>query len=475
MAVSTKRFLSVFAILAMVAGLTAAEIPRTGEKSPAAIGARLFRDIARRQNPTVVSIAAHSRGRAWDAEEEEMFRLLGVPPPPADRVERRLGSGFLISAAGEILTNSHVVEGADFIEVTLFGDNRKRYRAGLVGHDPVTDSALIRLDNPPADLPVSTLGDSSRLEPGDWVMAIGDPFRLGHTVTVGFVSFQGRPFQMLDGGWQDLIQTDAALNPGNSGGPLIDIEGNVVGINVAILDSDTGGNAGIGFAIPINTVKALLPQLRRGKVVRGYLPVRFHDDPIRDDEAHQLGLPRPAGALIMSVDGGSTAATGGLRAGDVVVALDGKPVEETRELLAAVSAAAPGTKIHLTIIRAGEQRACLVEIGQPPGDIGDDVDEAVPEHDPLGGLTLGNLTGSLAARLATPHGIDGAVVVDVRAKSPADEAELGVGDIVRAVNGRHVRTAAEASAALQNAPPHAPTYLLVWRHGAELFLKMRAD
>jgi serine protease Do len=306
-------------------------------------------------------------------------------------------------------------------------------------------------------------------------MAIGDPFRLGHTVTIGFVSFQGRSFQMMDGGWQDVIQTDAALNPGNSGGPLIDVHGSVVGINVAILDRDIGGNTGIGFAIPINSVKALLPQLRRGKVIRGYLRMRFHDDPIRDDEARLLGLERPAGALIMSVDRGSTAATGGLRAGDVVVALDDRPVQDARELLAAVSATAPGTNVQLEIVRAGKQRTCLVAIDKPLDTAAEDVAPTVPEHDPLGGLTLGDVTPALAVRLAMPPGMDGAVVADVTVESPADEAELGIGDVVRAVNGVRVRTAADTIAALRTIPPHTPTYLLVWRHGAELFLKMRAD
>jgi serine protease Do len=334
---------------------------------------------------------------------------------------------------------------------------------------------LIRLEDPPPNLPASTLGDSSLIEPGDWVMAIGDPFRLGHTVTIGFVSFQGRPFQMPDGGWLDLIQTDAALNPGNSGGPLIDVDGNVVGINVAILDADRGAKAGIGFAIPINSVKALLPQLRKGPVIRGHLAVRFHDDPIRDDEARQLGLRRPAGALIMSVDRGSTAASAGLRAGDVVVALDEGPVETAHAMLAAVSAAAPRTNVRLTIVRAGEQQTCLVPIDTPVDAAAAGVVATLPEHDPLGGLTLGDVTASLAARLATPPGMDGAVVVDVTVESPADEAELAIGDVIRAVNGRRVHSAFEATAVLGKVPPRAPTYLLVWRHGADLFLKMRAD
>ena len=313
----TNQFPWVLALLVAMASGATAESPHIWQNSPAAVGATQFRDIARRQNPAVVSIVARARGRAWAQDELDVFRLFGVvPPDPGGQVRRVLGSGFVISAAGEILTNNHVIEGADTIEVSLFGNDRKRYHAILVGRDPVTDSALIRLESPPPYLPAVTLGDSSALEPGDWVMAIGNPFQLGHTVTVGFVSFQGRPFQMPDGHWQDMIQTDASINPGNSGGPLIDVHGEVVGINVAMLDDDTGSNIGIGFAVPINSVKALLPQLRLGKVVRGQLGVRFHDGPIPEDEASQLGLPKACGALVMSVDGGSTAERAGLRAGD---------------------------------------------------------------------------------------------------------------------------------------------------------------
>ena len=180
------RFPLVLALLVAIASGATAESPHTGKNSPASIGTTLSRDIGRRQNPAVVAIMARSRGRTWGQDELDVFRLFGVvPPEPAGQVQRVLGSGFVISAAGEILTNNHVIEGADTIEVSLFGNDRKRYHAVLVGRDPVTDSALIKLENPPPNLQAVTLGDSSALEPGDWVMAIGNPFQLGHTVTSG--------------------------------------------------------------------------------------------------------------------------------------------------------------------------------------------------------------------------------------------------------------------------------------------------
>ena len=239
--------------------------------------ATLFRDIARRENPVVVSVLARSRKE----DDEETVRLFeAVPPGLGEHVNFAVGSGFVISSTGDILTNRHVVEGAERIEVTMFGNDRKRYRAIRVGSDPLTDSALIRLQNPPPNLQAATLGDSSVLEPGDWVVAVGSPFQLGHSVSVGIVSFARRPIQVEDGLWQELIQTDASINLGHSGGPLFNARGEVVGINVAMLDADTGTNVGIGFAVPINAVKALLPQLRSGKVVRGQLRVQLHRGPI---------------------------------------------------------------------------------------------------------------------------------------------------------------------------------------------------
>jgi S1-C subfamily serine protease len=226
----------------------------------------LFRNIVKRENPVVVSITTQSRVRTPDLDEvfggdDDFFRrFFGAPRLPREHMQRALGSGFIISGDGEILTNNHVVAGAEQIRVGLFGDERTTYNATVIGRDPLTDSALIQLESGPGTLPTADLGDSDALEPGDWVVAIGNPFRLGHTVTVGVVSYKARPFAVTEGRFQNMLQTDASINPGNSGGPLIDVHGSVVGINSAILAGEDGeGNIGIGFAVPINTVKALLP------------------------------------------------------------------------------------------------------------------------------------------------------------------------------------------------------------------------
>ena len=327
---------------AIIVGAASVGGASRGVAQPPALGASptVFKDIARRENPAVVSITTRSRVRGWGEADREIFRAFELLPP--EHVHLAAASGFLISSAGDILTNSHVVEGADHIEVSLFGNDRKRFRAIRIGSDPQTDSALIRLQNPPPGLQAATLGDSSTLEPGDWVMAIGNPFQLGHSVTVGVVSFPQRPVQVEDGRWQDLIQTDASINLGNSGGPLFNLLGEVVGMNVAMLDADSGANAGIGFAVPINIVKALLPQLRTGKVVRGELGVQLHGGPILEDEASELRLPTATGTIVMIVEAGSAAERAGLRAGDVIVEIDGQPVADTRDLIARTAASAAG-------------------------------------------------------------------------------------------------------------------------------------
>ena len=333
-----------------------------------------------------------------------------------------------------------MVEGAERIEVSLFGNERQRYRALLVGRDPRTDSALIRLESPPPNLQPATLGDSSALEPGDWVMAIGNPFGLGHSATVGIVSFPRRPVQVKEGRWQDLIQTDASINLGNSGGPLFNVRGEVVGINVAMLDDDSGGSLGIGFAIPINTMKAWLPQLRTGKVVRGQLGVEFHGGPILEDEAIALRLPKASGAIVMTVSAGSAAERAGLRPGDVIVDMDGVPVADTRDLIARTAATPPGTRVAVKLLRDGKPRTRTVTIEEQPVDSAEEP-AAVSPVNADDGLTLGEMTPPAGDGRATASPAGGALVVDVAPDSPADDAELTAGDIVQAINGRAVRTA----------------------------------
>jgi serine protease Do len=458
------------AILAGVVSVGAAS-HRSAQAAATSVGATSFREIARRENPVVVSVTTRSRVRGWSESDQDIFRVFELVPP--DTVHLAAGSGFVISSTGDILTNYHIVEGADRIEVTLFGNDRQRYRAVRVGSDPQSDAALIRLQNPPPGLHAATLGDSSLLEPGDWVMAIGNPFQLGHSVTVGVVSFPQRPVQVRDGRWQDLIQTDASINLGNSGGPLFNVHGEVVGINVAMVDADSGANAGIGFAVPINTVKGLLPQLRAGRVVRGQLGVQLHGGPILEDEAHELRLPKATGAIVMLVEGGSAAERAGLRAGDVIVEIDGTPIADTRDLIARTAATAPGTRVTMKTFRAGKEHTVTATIEEQPADA---LEEApVDGSDSDGGLTLDEITPPRGRAPADVPAMGGALVVDVAPDSPADIAELLVGDIVRAINGRPVHTLDAARRELHRIEPGRPIFLVVSRSGTDVFLEMRKD
>jgi serine protease Do len=447
------------------------------QPSPTSITAVPAREIARRQNPAIVSITTRTHLRPLTESEAAMLRFFGATPPSAgERVKRQTGTGFIISAAGEILTSSHLVAGADAIDVDLLGDSSRRFRAVEVGRDPLSDTALIRLESPPPHLRTVTFGDSSSLEPGDWVMAIGNPFELGHTVTVGVVGFQQRPVQVQDGYWQDLIQVDAAINPGNSGGPLIDASGEVVGINVSSMASRSGRNFGIGFAVPINAVKSLLPQLRSGRVVRGQLGIDLLDGPVLEDEARALGLPRAAGAVVKAVDVLAAVARTDLRAGDVIVEIDSQPVADAHELVARVSSMTPGRCAAVTIFRNGSREQHTVTIEE----LSDSSELALAPlladaPDPDGGLTLEELTPSASIRLEVPRGIVGALVADVALGSAADDAELSADDIIRVINRRPVHDAAEAARALGQIRPGEPIFLLVWRDGADVFLRMRKD
>jgi serine protease Do len=436
--------------------------------------ARLFRDIARRENPAVVSVTTRSLVSGRDLDEDFFRWFFGVEPAPRERIQRALGSGFLISASGEILTNNHVVAGAQVIDVSLFGRGTGTYRAAIVGRDPLTDSALIKLEQPPPDLPTATFGDSDSLEPGDWVMAIGNPFQLGHTVTVGVVSYQGRPFQVQEGRWQNMIQTDASINPGNSGGPLINVHGEVVGINAAILGGAADSNTGIGFAVPINSVKALLPQLRQGKVVRGRLGARMRNAAISADEAKALGLPAAHGVIVISVEPDSPAARGGLRAGDVIVAFNGQDVSSADDLVARVSATRPGGRVNVRAFRDGQERTAAVTIEQLPLEVEPTPEQAAPGRGGFG-LTCADITPALAARLRLPQNLDGALVTEVVAEGPADRAGLRVGDLITTVNRVGVHNAGEAIRELARAEAGQPVFVLVWREGVELFLQMRLE
>jgi len=439
----------------------------------------LFRRIAKAENPVVVAITAQSRVPAGDlrqyfGDDDFFSRFFGGRPQLREQLRHTLGSGFLINPDGEILTNSHVVAEAEEIRVALFNDERRIYPADVIGRDALTDSALIKLKNPPANLPAATLGDSDTLEPGDWVMAIGNPFELGHTVTVGVISYKGRPFATSEGRFQNMLQTDASINPGNSGGPLIDVRGEVVGINTAILSGDDrGGNLGIGFAVPIDTVKTLLPQLRKGSVQRGQLGVQILSMRLTQDDAKRLGLPKPGGAIISRVEPGSPAERAGLHPGDIVVSYNGQEVPDADHLTSMVADTPPGTKVPIMYYRNGKQESSTVTVGTLELEKKSRESSGQQGADHGFGLSLTDLTPDLASQLHLPGGTRGAVVQSVDPFTPASTAGMRRGDVVAEVNRHSITSAADASRELRSINSGEPADVLFWRDGVQQFVELR--
>jgi serine protease Do len=435
----------------------------------------LFRTIAKRENPVVVFITVQSRKRVPDLTQ--FFDGADWRVQPREEIQRGLGSGFLISHDGEILTNNHVVAEAQEIHVGLFNDARRTHAAEVIGRDPLTDSALIRLKDRPRDLPTAVLGDSDALEPGDWVMAIGNPFQLGHTVTVGVVSYKGRPFALTEGRFQNMLQTDASINPGNSGGPLINVQGEVVGINSAMVAGEGGGgNVGIGFAVPINAVKALLPELRKGRVHRSQLGVEIQSQPVTDDEAKQLGLPKAGGAIVTMVQHDSPAEHAGLRAGDVITEYRGTQVTDAENLTAMVIATPAATRVPIVFYRRGSRQTATVTVEElqlePSGrSAGSEERGSAPGF----GLSLGNLTQEIARQLDVPAGTPGALVESVERFTPAFEAGIRRGDVIVEINHRAVQAPADAARELSRVLPGQPVFVLLLREGNRVFVEMRKE
>jgi serine protease Do len=456
------------------------------------IDATTFRNIAHDAGPSVVSITTKGT-RVAEEETLEFFGLplpgfggrRGQPTPRQEQPERPLGagSGFIIDKAGFILTNNHVVENATAIEIQLatMKDGEDGLAARVVGRDELTDTALLQIiDLPKTPLTAAKFGDSSQIAPGDWVMAIGNPFGLSNTVTVGVVSAVGRQKAVSVGRSENFIQTDAAINSGNSGGPLLNIRGEVIGINSMIYTSGgfgaaTGGNIGIGFAVPINTVRDLLPQLREGKVTRGRLAVSLEGRPISEEDAKELGLPGPGGAEIKSVEPGGPADKAGILAADVIVEFNGKPIRENGDLVSAVSGTRPGTTVPLKLVRnkktitlnvtvaelnlVAEQRAAAVPEGAAPRG-------TEPTATDLG-MTILGVTAREQKQLQIPAGRGGAVVSSVTPFGPAANAGLETGDVILSVQGQAVRSADEVSAALKRLASGRTVRMIVWRFSPE--------
>ena len=413
---------------------TPARDASSGSASPKEVS---FADVAERLNPAVVSIDATSRGEA----RERPVRPPGgsepfLRPPQRDRdgPRRGAGTGFMIDADGFILTNHHVIDGADRITVQL--TDGRALRAERVGSDPDTDIALVKVESSRA-LPFAPLGDSDSLRVGEWVLAIGNPLAYEHTVTVGVVSFIGR--KLFDSSLDYYIQTDAAINFGNSGGPLINARGEVIGINAAI--SSRASN--IGFAVPINQARAILSQLREtGRVSRGYIGIMLRD--VDPDLQRALELPSAEGALVQDVTPGSPGARAGFRAYDVIVAVDGKPINGNDALIQMIAARQPGSIASVQLLRDGRVLNVTVKLAERPrrdrrerGDFGQPGPSS--QRGSLLGMSVREIDDQSAARYRLPGGTRGVVVSRVEPMSPAFDADIERGHVLLEINRERVQ------------------------------------
>ncbi|MHC4682195.1 MAG: DegQ family serine endoprotease, partial [Planctomycetota bacterium] len=439
---------------------------------------KAFATIAEEASPAVVGLRAErtaaqdsSTYRNWPFDED-LFDFWFRQPSPRERSPQRryrerpvtaMGSGFIISPDGYILTNNHMVGDAEKVEIELADD--RKFTAKIIGTDPVSDVAVVKIDA--EDLPYLELGDSDALEVGEWVLAIGNPLSFSHTVTAGIVSAKGRSVGLAD--IENFIQTDAAINRGNSGGPLIDLDGKVVGINTAIVGAT--GNIGIGFAIPINMVKHAYKQLREGKSVeRGFIGVQLEQ--LTPGVAASLGLPEETkGVTVSKVVEDSPAEKAGLKPYDVIVEFEGVPVEKSNEFVNRVSMLEPGTRIELVALRDGKRKKFSIKLGTRPaieelsGDRPTDVFEEL-------GFSVDNLTRDLAERLGY-ESQSGVLVTEVDPRSQAAEVGLAPGVLIKEVNRRKVSNVREFRQAIDKAKEKGSALLLAQRERSTFLALLR--
>jgi serine protease Do len=386
-------------------------------------------------------------------------------PRAAPRMQKQqnLGSGVIVSKDGHILTNNHVVDGADEIKVALLSGKRE-YTAKVVGRDPKTDLAVLKIDA--GDLPPLTLAASDKVAVGDVVLAVGNPFGLGQTVTMGIVSATRRGGMGIEE-YEDFIQTDASINPGNSGGALVDTNGRLVGICTAIL-SRTGGNQGVGFAVPMDLARNVMEQiLRKGRVVRGYLGVSIQD--VSPELRKEFAVPEGRGALIGGVTDGGSAADAGLKSGDVIVEFDGKPVADSRDLKLMVGQAEPGAKVDVKVLRDGKEKSfgvTLKEMPEKPDEVATTDEVPVPDE-VLRGVTLSDIDDAVRQQLDLPSTLKGALITAI--DSAAFDAGLREGNVIQEINRQPVATVQETAAAIRHASDKS-LVLLVWSQGGSRFV-----
>jgi serine protease Do len=477
-----KRFLYNLISIFLIVSVTLTACAKPEEKNPEVenkdlevhkdISLPSFADLVERLKPSVVNISTTSvvRIRGFFPFEspfgehdpfEEFFRRFFGEVPQREYRQRGLGSGFIISKDGYIVTNNHVVERAKEIQVIL--EDGQSYDAKVVGKDPKTDLALLKI-NPKKDLKAVTFGDSDSLRIGDWVIAIGNPFGLGHTVTAGIVSAKGRSLGL--GQYDDFIQTDAPINPGNSGGPLFNLKGEVVGVNTAIV----AGGQGIGFAIPSNMAKYVIEQLKtKGRVIRGWLGVLVQQ--VTPEIAESLGLKEPQGALVSDVTPGSPAEKAGIKRGDVIVEFDGHKIKEMPDLPKLVAITPPGKEVEIKIIRQGQQKELKLRVGELK-------EERFSRHENSSNRDIGLSVSDITPEIVSRYGLKdrrGVVVTDVERGSVAEMAGFQPGDIILEINGEPITSTDDYTKVLERSDKEKPILFLVKREGNTIYIALKVE
>ena len=435
-----------------------------------------YSDVVSKVSPSVVKVTVETKPRQMAMEggqfpgmNDPLFRqFFGNRMPQARQAPvEGLGSGVIVTSDGFIVTNNHVIDGADTVTVTL--PDGREFKAKVVGRDPLTDIAVVKVEA--TGLPAIAFADSSEIRVGDRVLAVGNPFGIGETVTSGIVSAMGRRVGILSEvkGYENFIQTDAAINPGNSGGALVDIEGRLIGINTAIL-SRSGGFQGVGLAVPGNMVSQVAESLvKTGKVVRGYLGVNIQD--VSPSLQDSFNLKDRRGALVAEVTPDSPASRAGIKDGDVITELDGHAVRDGNDLALTVSGKAPGTKLALSVVRDGKTLQLNATTGDKPGArlASADVNPANGDQGTLNGVSVDDLTSDTRQQFNIPPHLNGALVTTVEPDSASARAGISAGDVILSIN-RHAVTSAQEASDLTAKTETGKTLVRLWSHGSTLYV-----